>query len=333
MTRWKALLCSAMMCVASINAVAPQPVCAEETPKHEAMYEFPFTAEMYITHSGTGEYHEIDMRCQVNIELNGDTSFTFIVDEDFTYINNSEVVIINGSVASGKQSEITLKTNRDFITDMKYPNGSIMKQFDDLYAKYYTVTNRPKENRRINGEWGNGQWAVVPAAQPQYEGGFIDFYNPDTHFCFHWNIWVSFFRNESGEYEDEIFSIKKGDIVGEYVGHSYSTIYTDEQGKHFVLDDGNKNYFHDIVSITVNGTTISKEIGDNWANTPAVIYKQADVDDNQVVDIADAVMLRKWLTSEVNALPCWQAADMNGDGKLNAVDLTLLKRQLLSEKK
>jgi len=60
--------------------------------------------------------------------------------------------------------------------------------------------------------------------------------------------------------------------------------------------------------------------------------KAGDINADGRVDIADAVLLAKWLTAVPDTvLPDWEAGDLNGDGKLTAVDLTLLKRILLSE--
>ena len=54
-----------------------------------------------------------------------------------------------------------------------------------------------------------------------------------------------------------------------------------------------------------------------------------DIDRDGSVSAADAVMLQKWLLCSGN-LTDWEAADMNGDKKINAVDLTLLKRKLMT---
>lgn len=54
-----------------------------------------------------------------------------------------------------------------------------------------------------------------------------------------------------------------------------------------------------------------------------------DINADGIVSIADAVLLQKWLLAVPGTvLPNWKAGDMNGDARLNAVDLTLLKRIL-----
>ena len=66
--------------------------------------------------------------------------------------------------------------------------------------------------------------------------------------------------------------------------------------------------------------------------TVAVTEQQAirgDVNADGAVNLADAVTLQKYLLTATKTLPDWQAGDMDENGRLNAVDLTLLKRMLL----
>ncbi|MBQ8926685.1 MAG: RICIN domain-containing protein [Oscillospiraceae bacterium] len=52
-----------------------------------------------------------------------------------------------------------------------------------------------------------------------------------------------------------------------------------------------------------------------------------DIDDNGVLGVTDAVMLQKWLL-RAGTLTNGKNADINGDGIINVIDLTLLKRML-----
>ena len=56
---------------------------------------------------------------------------------------------------------------------------------------------------------------------------------------------------------------------------------------------------------------------------------RGDVNADGKCDIADAVLLQKYLLTIETALPDWNAGDPDGNGKLNAADLTLLKRMLM----
>lgn len=57
-------------------------------------------------------------------------------------------------------------------------------------------------------------------------------------------------------------------------------------------------------------------------------FFKGDVNDDNTISIADAVMLQKWLLTEGD-LTIWKNADLNGDGKITAIDLTLLKQLLM----
>lgn len=57
-----------------------------------------------------------------------------------------------------------------------------------------------------------------------------------------------------------------------------------------------------------------------------------DCNNDSKFDIADVVFLQKWLLTENNTLPNWIAADLNDDGYLNVVDLSIMKNMLLSDK-
>ena len=60
---------------------------------------------------------------------------------------------------------------------------------------------------------------------------------------------------------------------------------------------------------------------------------RGDVNADGAVNIADAVLLTKYLGTEETALPDWNAADLNEDGMLYAADLTLLKQLILADSK
>ncbi len=56
-----------------------------------------------------------------------------------------------------------------------------------------------------------------------------------------------------------------------------------------------------------------------------------DVNQNGICSIADVVLLQKWLCGVPNTvLPDWTAADLNADNRVNAIDLTILKRMLIA---
>lgn len=63
------------------------------------------------------------------------------------------------------------------------------------------------------------------------------------------------------------------------------------------------------------------------------VYETAlrgDVNADGSVSIADAVALSRWLLVQDHSLPAWKNGDLDGDSRLTAKDLVLLKRLLLS---
>jgi len=69
-----------------------------------------------------------------------------------------------------------------------------------------------------------------------------------------------------------------------------------------------------------------------YKNMTVTVQETGDVDQNGKTEIADAVLLQKYLlTSGSLTADQAKAADLNADGKLTAVDLTLLKRILISD--
>ena len=57
---------------------------------------------------------------------------------------------------------------------------------------------------------------------------------------------------------------------------------------------------------------------------------KGDVNQDGKMDVADVVLLQKWLLAVPNThLADWQAADLCEDGRLDVFDLCMMKRLLL----
>ena len=64
---------------------------------------------------------------------------------------------------------------------------------------------------------------------------------------------------------------------------------------------------------------------------PASGYFMGDINNNGQVDVADVVLLQKWLLAVPDTyLPNWKAGDLYNDDRLDVFDLCLLKRLLVS---
>ena len=61
---------------------------------------------------------------------------------------------------------------------------------------------------------------------------------------------------------------------------------------------------------------------------PASAAASGDVNRDGALTKADVQQLQKWLLTSSASISDWRAGDMNQDGKLDARDLTLMKRQV-----
>ena len=96
--------------------------------------------------------------------------------------------------------------------------------------------------------------------------------------------------------------------------------------KAFTVKNGDVKLHFTSEDKAINVTYIKITITEQ-AELPAASL-MGDVNADGAVTHDDAVMLQSWLLGS-GKVTDWRQGDMNGDGKLNAKDLTLLKRQLL----
>ncbi len=88
--------------------------------------------------------------------------------------------------------------------------------------------------------------------------------------------------------------------------------------------------------ITTTTTTTSTVI---TTQAPAVTTKvepqklKGDVNGDKTVDLADLTMLAKWLTKKITVLADPEAADIDGSGTINIIDMMLLKSYMLGKYK
>ncbi len=106
-----------------------------------------------------------------------------------------------------------------------------------------------------------------------------------------------------------------------------------------LTDDGNPAVTYQLYKkdFTAGQTVTLGALGQaNCVNyTVAVTAQQAysvrgDVNADGKCDIADIIALRDWLITKSNTLADWQAGDLDENGRINAADLTLLKRLVMS---
>ena len=93
-------------------------------------------------------------------------------------------------------------------------------------------------------------------------------------------------------------------------------------------EDGTRVHLWTASKSNTQSILINKKTQDEI--TEALSLK-GDLNADGAFDIADAVLIHKWLlTIPDTKLANWKAGDMNADGKLDGRDLTLMKQALLN---
>ena len=126
------------------------------------------------------------------------------------------------------------------------------------------------------------------------------------------------------------------DNLGGFIGSNGFSFGLDEynlpDGYAFLTEDRRPGYYGGTI-IPENHITVN--VLDNGAADVVFRLKfspTGDVNDDGLFNIADAVLLQKWLLAVPDvSLVNWMAADFRHDNKLNTADFTLMKQRLLQE--
>lgn len=113
-------------------------------------------------------------------------------------------------------------------------------------------------------------------------------------------------------------------------------VFFDENGKPYIKTKLSADaeptdvsvYDNNMLYFTVNGMTFTKTIGEEYSSL-VDLFTFGDINRDGMSNVADVILLQKWLLTAVTDLPSWRAADMNCDNRLDVFDLCLLKRRLI----
>lgn len=64
-----------------------------------------------------------------------------------------------------------------------------------------------------------------------------------------------------------------------------------------------------------------------------IVTQFGDVNSDQIIGVADAVQLQRFLLGQIESLGNWKNADLNGNGEIDVVDFTMLKQQITGHKR
>lgn len=110
--------------------------------------------------------------------------------------------------------------------------------------------------------------------------------------------------------------------------NGHRTILTGNKKQSVTLNSSNK---FNILVLTKPISNYTFNPNDCWNTLIYIEEGSGDVDGDGEFNVADVVLLQKWLLAVPDAyLPCWQAADLCKDGRLDVFDLCLMKRKLIN---
>jgi hypothetical protein len=184
--------------------------------------------------------------------------------------------------------------------------------------------------------WNDGQDDMYDALHEYSGRGDIFYYaaedtnTSDSPISFYF---INDYHNYLGDNKRTV--ITTGDAIGRVrVEPSHPIVYVSDDQRQFIVEENEKKYVDDdmFVTFTIDGTSITKEIGLHYDDSPAMIYKQGDANNDGSLSVTDVVLLQKWLLAEPDVhFDAWCSADMNHDSRLDVFDLCLMKRALLSK--
>ena len=117
-------------------------------------------------------------------------------------------------------------------------------------------------------------------------------------------------------------------ISGNYVQLANTSFTLPEGGKDFIIyvetENGSDNFYID--------EAIGAEAGTFIEGPKGITYIRGDINADGVFNVADAVILQKWLLAVPDThIANWKAGDLCEDDKLDVFDLCLMKRELVAK--
>ena len=109
--------------------------------------------------------------------------------------------------------------------------------------------------------------------------------------------------------------------------YNHKTILSGKDKQSVTLNSSNK--FNTLV-LTKSLTNYTFKPNECWNSLMMIETGSGDCNLDGEVNVADAVMLQKWLLC-AGSLDCWQAVDLCKDNRIDVFDLALLKRMILTK--
>lgn len=249
-----------------------------------------------------------------------------------------ETAFSEGFGVSSAHAYGTLQTA---VTAFKDPGTSFMQEEDVPELEWYDLNEANFYDAIISNHMGVRKiihfirqamvdyeltgWQVVRGALKGHNTGWANFTGDNDGYYQNYpdeGAALAQWYYEEGHLYDNVFTWTKGEVAAKQrAGNPWEDWWYDKEPSLAEVSAQPKQ--------TTERTAATETTSDS---KPAQSMLAGDVNLSNDVTAADAVLLCKYLaTSETLTKEQAQRGDMNSDGKLNAVDLTLLKRLLLSE--
>ena len=239
----------------------------------------------------------------------------------------------------GKSSAHAYGTLQTAVTAFRDPGTSFMQEEDVPELEWYDLTKENFYDAIISNHMGVRKiihfirqamvdynltgWQIVRGALKGHNTGWANYTGDNDGYYANYpdeGAALAQWYYEEGHLYDNVFAWTKAEVAAKQrAGNPWEDWWYDKEPSLEPVSEQPKP-----VTTTTSETTVT-------TTGPVPTIVMGDVNLSNDVTIADAVLLTKYLitAADLNAEQA-KRGDMNEDRKLNAVDLTLLKRQIIS---
>ena len=247
----------------------------------------------------------------------------------------------------GKSSAHAYGSLQTAVTAFKDPGTSFMQEEDVPELEWYDLTQENFYDAIISNHMGLRKiihfirqakvdynlegWQVVRGALKGHNTGWANYTGDNDGYYANYpdeGAALAQWYYEEGHLYDNVFTWTKGEVAAKQrAGKPWEDWWYDKQPSLDPVSEQPKTTTAPGVTTAGTTTTTASE------TTPVVVQNtlMGDIDLNGAADIADAVLLTKYLCGSASlSAEQGKAADMDGNRMVDAKDLTWLKRYLLS---
>lgn len=239
------------------------------------------------------------------VNLDGDIVMGHTTDTNFVKLNGTKVTV-NTSVGAGATTIIGAENSDDTFRTMTFTNGG-----DGTYTITYNTANTLSENDSVfylKGSFNKNETTDV-------------FRKTDNN-----DIVTITKELSAGKYTFNIYNVGTDKLYGKN-----DTVINDNTNRIVLVNSGNAC----VLNATGGTYEFKYEISTNRLSVyyaDDIFIPDGDCNGDGKFDIADAILLQKWLLSVPDTrLAEWKNADLNSDGRLDSFDLSMMKHMLFNK--